>query len=428
MLKIVRFCLGFVDGLLKGLPLLLAAAWIGGAGAAAGSQATLKDVRFGENGDVTRIVLDLSEEVGYRAFALTGGDGRIVIDLERLDYEVAGGRWLAGQGLGEGKGRGHVSKFRYAHNSQAASRIVLDLKRPAIIKEAFGIPPSGQNANYRLVIDLKAADGVLFAASLDETYGGWTPPTVVATPTPASASKAKKIIVIDSGHGGRDPGAIGPKNTYEKTLTLAAGLKLKDILERRGLYDVVLTRDSDEFLDLEERTQIARAAGADLFISLHADANRNLSVRGSSVYTLSEKASDEYAKKVRAEGNYHIIDDANDSASEVEGILFDLARRETKNQSARFAEVLIPELVGATKVVNNTHRRAGYRVLLAPDVPAVLLEMAFLSNAEDEKLLRNPAWRNNLMVAVADAIDAYFSGRGMSEQVRQAAAGAAPIN
>lgn len=220
----------------------------------------------------------------------------------------------------------------------------------------------------------------------------------------------KKVVVIDPGHGGTDPGAIGVNGTKEKTVTLAAAQELQTRLEAIGDYRVVLTRAGDERLALQERAPIARNAGADLFISIHADALKDRSVRGASVYTLSEEGTQRSAVVAEEEGDLVVFDvDLRRTDPDVRGILFDLAHEHTGSRSDQLAELIVARLGGVTPLLNNTHRRGDLRVLLAPDVPAVLLELGFLSNADDERNFVSEAWRSRTMAAVAKAIDSYFN-------------------
>ena len=222
------------------------------------------------------------------------------------------------------------------------------------------------------------------------------------------AMAAKKVIVIDPGHGGRDPGAVGPKGTLEKTITTAAGLELKALLESTGRYSVLLTRGGDSYVKHDDRIRLARRQQADLFISLHADSAPNSKTRGASVYTLADRARGR-SKRIVNSQNWIMDVDLSEQSDPVGDILVDLAQRSTESQSEAFADILLDNLDGKTALVGNSHRRAGYYVLLAPDVPAVLLELGFLSNAEDEALLRTKAHRVALMKAVRQSVDTYFS-------------------
>ena len=219
-------------------------------------------------------------------------------------------------------------------------------------------------------------------------------------------------MVIDAGHGGVDPGAIGVRGTLEKNVTLAAARELRRQLEATGRYRVVMTRSDDTFLRLRERVNVARTNGAELFISLHADSHPNPNTRGLSVYTLSATASDkEAAALAQRENKADLIAGVNLSAEsrEVVDILIDLAQRETMNLSAHYAGMLVDNLREAVTLLPKTHRFAGFAVLKAPDIPSVLVELGYMSNREEERLLRDPDYRRRLMGAIVRATDAYFA-------------------
>ncbi len=242
------------------------------------------------------------------------------------------------------------------------------------------------------------------------------PQQAVQPPSPSMESFAKAkdgvpVIVIDPGHGGVDPGATGVSGTYEKHITLAMARELKTMLERNGRYRVHLTRDRDVFIRLRERIAIARAQGADLFVSLHADAVQNPQIRGLSVYTLSRNASDAEAQALAEKENKADLIagiDLTHESADVAGILIDLAQRETMNRSAGFATELVDEVGQEMDLLGNTHRFAGFAVLKAPDVPAVLVEMGYLSNESEEKMLRQPQYRARLAKSIAKAVERFF--------------------
>ena len=222
------------------------------------------------------------------------------------------------------------------------------------------------------------------------------------------APQTKRLIVIDPGHGGRDPGAVGSKGTLEKTVTSSAAKELKRLLEATGRYEVVLTRDRDSYVDHDERVRIARARQADLFISLHADSTTNAKTRGASVYTLAARAKGR-SKRIVNTQNWIMDVDLTEQSDPVGDILVDLAQRSTQTQSELFADILLHNVEGVSTMVGNSHRRAGYYVLLAPDVPAVLFELGFLSNPKDETLLKTKAHRDKLMRQVRLSVDEYFT-------------------
>jgi N-acetylmuramoyl-L-alanine amidase len=239
--------------------------------------------------------------------------------------------------------------------------------------------------------------------------------TVPAVPSPdkavAGANDRIPTIVLDPGHGGKDPGAIGAHGTMEKDVNLEMAKQLKALLEATGRYKVVLTRTDDRLLPLRQRIDVARAAKADLLISLHADHNENADLRGASVYTLSETASDAEAAAVAARENKDGVITGVDLTTQnamVTSILIDLAQRETKNLSARFASLLTDQLDERTLVLRDSHRFAGFVVLKALDVPSVLLELGYLSNADDEAALGSKRHRRVVAKAIRDAIDQYF--------------------
>jgi N-acetylmuramoyl-L-alanine amidase len=384
----------------------------------------IQAIRFGETSAVeTRVVLDVAGDI-QTGGAPVEGARTLTLTFDPATTVAAGA--LAGQG------KGLVA--RYAFQATAPASLELSFKSSSKIKSLFVIPPSASNVRHRLVIDLEigapAATPVAAAAAPEPKYETLTEviaasipsPSVETTPAPglkppatpptAVASVTKPIIVIDPGHGGSDPGAAGAGGTKEAAVNLAAALVLAETLEKTGRYTVVMTRRTDMRLAHDERSRLARDAKADLFISLHADAHNDAKVRGASVYTLSQEGTERSAREALAQGNYHVFDvDIGQTDPEVGGILYNLAQRKTENESDRFAEILVNRLRSTTPLLNNSHRRGNFKVLLAPDVPAVLLELAFISNTKDEANLKSEAWRKRTMAAVAGAIDAYFVER-----------------
>jgi N-acetylmuramoyl-L-alanine amidase len=231
---------------------------------------------------------------------------------------------------------------------------------------------------------------------------------------PIKPEDGKPVIIIDAGHGGIDPGAIGASGTLEKEITLAYARAVAQALAATGRYHVVLTRKKDNFIRLRQRIAIARGAGADLFLSLHADKDGTSALRGASVYTLSEQASDAEAEALATKENKADIIAGVDLSNEnqvVTDILIDLAQRETQNLSARFAGMLVLELKQETTLLHNTHRFAGFAVLKAPDVPAALVELGYLSSRQDESLLASSQHRAKMAAAIVRAANAYFDWR-----------------
>jgi N-acetylmuramoyl-L-alanine amidase len=286
-----------------------------------------------------------------------------------------------------------------AEATGSGTRIRIDLAADGRIKRRFLLPPADGVTHYRYVIDVAAEPGAQAPIQA-------APPTRLRAATLRAPLPLKKVVVIDAGHGGNDPGARG-QDSVEKDINLAAALALKARLERTGRYKVVLTRDADVYVPLEDRVRVAQRADADLFISLHSDSGPDANLRGASVYTLSDKAFSRAARFVKADDWYMRASLAADPG--VSDILFDLTQRATKNRSAIFAESLMAKLQGHTPLLRSSHRSAGFMVLLAPDVPAVLLEMGFITNPQDERRLRDEGERTEMADAVAESIDEYFS-------------------
>ena len=350
--------------------------------------AGVQKVRFGGDRTETRVVIDLDRAAAGKLISDGASDQRLVLALPNVT--ISGDLQGAGQGL--------VKRW-LIDEAAGGARLRLDLVGKVEVRRRFLLPPGDGASAYRYVIDLKAVDGAVAPKAPRLS--------LASAPVKAAPLRLKKVIVIDAGHGGKDPGSLGA-NTYEKDVTLAAAKALKTRLERTGRCQVVLTRETDTFIPLESRVQIARRADADLFISLHADSGPDTSTRGASVYTLSEKGTervglvldkDDWLMKANLPGRDRAVSQ----------ILLDLSQRATKNRSSAFAQLLLANVGEETALLRRSHRDAGFIVLLAPDVPAVLLEMGFITNPEDEAFLTTKASRARLVDAVGDSIEAYFS-------------------
>lgn len=366
------------------------------------------DLRVGPKAAETRVVLDFNEPVEFQVFTLTDPD-RVVIDLPEVGWRLPPRPLPRRIGL--------LERLRYGLFRKGKSRLVLDTTGPASVKQAFLLKPEG-TVLYRLVVDLVAGRTTAPVAGAPGRGAATAPgvrtagPAIGLPPRKPAPRGTQRVIVIDPGHGGVDPGTIGISGVYEKHLTLAAARAIAARLRRGGRYRVVLTRKRDVFRRLRHRVRLARDAGAALFLSLHADATPDRKTRGASVYTLSENASDKEAAALAEKENKADVIAGVDLSREspvVTDILIDLAQRETMNQSARFAARLVKELGRKTRLLRNTHRFAGFAVLKAPDVPSVLIELGFLSNRHDERALRSKAHRAKLAAAVGRAVDAYFA-------------------
>ncbi|NNE58755.1 MAG: N-acetylmuramoyl-L-alanine amidase [Hellea sp.] len=340
------------------------------------------------------IIGDGFEQDNVNIFEIPGAEPRVVIDI--ADAKTS----LIINGAYEGPQFDSVRGIRGAERNADDIRLVLDLKADSVLSghnitaQKIEINLSGQ-----FFVQESPVENVSALESLDQIN--------VPTPRLKPTIARRPVIVIDAGHGGHDPGALGASGLKEKKVTLLAAQELKRQLEDTNRYKVVLSRQNDSYVDHDDRLRIARANGADLFISIHADATAGSSARGASVYTLADRAKNRSRNIVNSQ-NWIMDVNLEEQTDNVGNILVDLAQRNTFSQSTEFADLLIAQLGGSTHLLRNTHRRAGYYVLLAPDVPAVLLEMGFISNPEDERLLKTSAHRQKVMRSVTAAINRYF--------------------
>ena len=351
----------------------------------------------------TRIVVHFDREPDLKWFLLRGPH-RLVIDLPETSFRLDP-RALRAHGL--------VAGVRYGQLSEGQARIILSSKGPFVV-DRVDVIQNEDAPGWRMVADISAASEKAFEAALAvqaQTTGSTRGANKHNAATTAAERPDKRFtVVIDPGHGGIDGGAESRGGTVEKTITLAFALELRKKLTDTGLYDVYLTREKDEFLRLDERVRIARQREADLFISIHADTINLKGIRGATVYTVSDKASDAESKALADREN---LADAlagieiKEENHEVADILFDLIRRETHGYSIRFARSLVGELSSSIGMINNPHRSAGFRVLKAPDVPSVLVELGYLSNPDDEEQLRSADWRAKAADSISKAVAAF---------------------
>lgn len=371
--------------------------------------AQISGLRIGQSVDGIRLVFDANAKFNYNVFTLTSPK-RLVIDTQNID--------ISPEILNNLPENPYVNNVRAGITVDSGVRIVFDLSRPVVIKKTFMLAPQS-NFKWRLAIDVQEVSESEFLSKVGASHAKNSGEYVSKSSSssknkPINNSKdksRKRIIVIDAGHGGIDPGAIGYSGTYEKNITLSMAKELKAILDKKGKYKVYLTRSYDIFIPLRERVNISRRHNADLFISIHADSAKNRKATGLSVYTLSEAASDkEAAALAEKENKADIIAGINfaDHSKDVNDILLSMAQRETNNYSAEFATLLSTRMSKIVKTVSNTHRFAGFAVLKAPDVPSVLLELGYLSNKYEEKQLKQKSYRQKLAIAASAAIDKYF--------------------
>jgi N-acetylmuramoyl-L-alanine amidase len=377
---------------------------VGVAAADGPPRAELLKIRIGGDLHQTRVVIELDKSATGRLISdKDTPTKKVALALMRVD--TAGDMAGAGEGL--------VTRWT-VDGVGGSARVNLELRKDAVVLRRFLLPPAAGLNAYRYVLDLgeyPPGAGPPAQAPTGQTGQSFsvTPTAPLVTTARLQAPRAKKVIVIDAGHGGRDSGALG-STTQEKTDTLMAAKDLKTRLERTGRYTVVMTRDTDAYIPLETRVLIARRANADLFISLHADSIGTVgaATRGASVYTLSERGADRTARGVFGRSDWFMNVNLPGQDSATKRILLDLTQRQNVNRSSTFAELLLERLNGVTPLLRRSHRDANLMVLLAPDVPAVLLEMGFITNAEDEEALADPDHRKKVMGAVTDAIEGYF--------------------
>ncbi len=370
-------------------------------------------------GDIkqTRFILDLDKNIQFSAFTLAD-PYRVVVDMPQVSFQLAAGTGSAGRGL--------IKAFRYGLVMPGGSRIVFDLTGPAkianshVLDAANGQPP-------RLVLELEQVDRTSFVQSLAAASRPELRPAIAdaagtaavaesaATAKPAAPADLRPVVVIDPGHGGIDNGTQAGGES-EKSLVLGFGLALRDRLEKSGKYRVVMTRTDDTFIPLADRVRIARNQSAALFVSIHADAlpRREGDARGATIYTLSDRASDAEAERLaEAENKADAIGGVNltEEPTDVADILIDLAQRETRTFSNRFARLLMGEMKNTVRMHKRPLKSAGFRVLKAPDVPSVLIELGYVSNKGDREHLVSENWRSRTVGSMAQAIDTFLAKR-----------------
>ncbi|MCP4618954.1 MAG: AMIN domain-containing protein [Bradyrhizobium sp.] len=386
--------------------------------AAVSSYPIASDARLAGDARQTRFVLDLDKPITHRAFVLDD-PYRMVVDIPQVSFQLPAGVGTAGRGL--------IKAFRYGLVMPGGSRIVFDLTGPAKITNSY-VLDAANGQPPRLVLELTETDRPAFMQSLAAEPRPELRPaipdakTAAAPPAPAKPAGPpdnRPVIVIDPGHGGPDNGTqAGGSEFTEKNLVLAFGLALRDRIAKSGKYRVVMTREDDTFVPLDERVRIARAQSAALLVSIHADAlpRGEGEAQGATIYTLSEKASDVQAERLaEAENRSDAIAGVTVSDEPVvTDILIDLAQRETRTFSNRFARMLMGEMKTTVRLHKNPLKSAGFRVLKAPDVPSVLVELGYVSNKGDREHLVSENWRNRTVGAMSQAIDAFLAKRLVS--------------
>jgi len=420
----------------------------------------IEEIRYGQTSNGVRVVFDLSRKTDFRAFVLDN-PYRVVVDIPNAGWKFSKSGGVPNNSV--------IKSYRSGDLENGLTRVVFDVRGPSLINKIFALDKGGDRKD-RLVLDIDSVSRNMFEARRKDVFGSKdlksssSSPVVAQSSTPASAissklvpakaevpqavnqvketpkkaetktlvisesSKAvsstpsmpkkrpepkhdKYVVVIDPGHGGADPGAVA-NGVMEKNITLALARALRDKMHATGRYNVVMTRDRDYYIKLQDRKEIARKVNADLFISLHADSIDRNNVRGASIYTLSEKASDgETARLAESENNSGFVAgvDLGHESQEVADILLDLAMREKMNESNMFAKILESSLhVNKVNLLPNSTRSAGFAVLKAPDVPSILLEMGFISNSQEAKLLNTSEFREKVSNSILKGVDNYF--------------------
>lgn len=405
--------------------------------------AEVVSARVDANSQKTRFIADLKSAVGFNVYVLKS-PYRVIIDLPDAIFDLSPATGTTGKGL--------ISGIRFGQLDEKRSRIVIDVTGPVLIESSYAVRAKADRP-ARLIVDLIATSRQDFekayradqvanlvarenAKTAKEKDDGIIPSEL---PPISNNTKAKKkngsadqseiaklianarkrrrgnfLVVIDPGHGGIDPGATSPKGLKEKNIVLAFAKKLRVQLARHKHIKVALTRESDKFIRLRNRAKLAHKLRADLFISIHADSFRSPRVRGTALYTLSEKASDEEAAELaERENRADIIGGVNlaGETKDVTNILIDLAQRETKNHSVYFGKKTIIEFARVTRMRKRPIRSAGFVVLKAPDVPSVLIELGYLSNKHDAAQLNSTKWQNKMAKALAASVAKYFQAR-----------------
>ncbi len=369
------------------------------------------DVSAVGDDDAGRLILRFDRQVAV-THQLLDHPWRLVLDFERIGY----GFELTDDTLG-----GLFVNVRYGDMSTTSSRMIFDMAAPFEVARLETGPNGGL---YQVVLDVKRTPEAAFRQAMVDTMQTSSivrrsdkSDRLGAEPVSRTRETGAFTVVLDPGHGGIDSGAVGVKGTREKDVVLKFAHQMREELERIEGIRVLMTRQTDVFVPLNDRVRFARQHNASLLVSLHADSVRQSYVRGATVYTISDKASDDVAAEIARSENLSDqiagITQQKDERSPVTDILVDLARQETLGFSVQFARLLVSHISNSSRMIRNPHRYAGFRVLKAPDVPSVLIELGYLSNKDDEVLLNQADWRAELAAELAAAVMEYaeLSGR-----------------
>lgn len=374
-------------------------------------------LRIDAAGAQTRLTLEVEGPIKPTVF-LVANPPRLIVDVPDLSFRLPAEAGKSGKGL--------VAAFRYGLLTPRRSRLVVETTGPVRITRSELVSAAGSR-RHELILALSATDPASFAATVVEDRPAAAAPAVAAggvdgIDPAARPAKPRPVVVIDPGHGGVDPGAVGTNGVLEKNIVLAVAREIKAILASRKRYDIVMTRATDVFVSLDNRVEISSAADADLFVSIHADSltesDLARNIRGATVYTLSERASDEQARRLAEKENAAdliagLTGGSGQETDDVRDILIDLLRRETANNSMDLRGVLVAELRKSIAMSREPQRSAAFRVLKQPKAPSVLIELGYMSNPQDQALMTTAEWQKKVAASIARAIEAYL-GRHMA--------------
>jgi N-acetylmuramoyl-L-alanine amidase len=376
-------------------------------------------VRVSSTPERARLIVDLSRPTEFAIATLSEPD-RIAIDVRMSELAVASPPPVAGE-------EGLVNFYSIGLFETDRVRTLLTLSAPAQVQQAYVLDAVADQP-ARLVVDLiadtpeafaeRAAANLAASRAASQSVAGAPVPDMGEPSTPPAAGPpvpVKPLVVIDPGHGGIDNGASAPNGLREKDIVLGYAKQLQALLMASGRFDVALTREDDTYLTLEARVALARQNKADLFVSLHADSFQQSDIRGASVYTRDERATDVLDKVLAENENRRDIVAGfamPQMDAQVVDILVDLMRREMRRQSFLAAQAIVHQLEPSVTLRRFPVRQADFFVLQAPDVPSVLVELGFLSNAADIKNLLTAGWRDRTVDALARGIAQYFDGLG----------------
>lgn len=361
------------------------------------------------DGELTVFSLTLSHGVQAQIFTVDN-PYRVIVDLPDVAFKLPAGTGSEPAGL--------VKVFRYGLFAEHKARVVIEARGPVKVASA-GMTRAGRGQAVMLKISLAATDEATFAAGMGAAPDA-EEATIPVAPPQEKAANSKPVVLIDPGHGGIDPGAIGSGNVTEKSIVFAVAQQLEAVLKASNRYDVRMTRTRDVFVPLDKRVKMSAEFSADLFISLHADAIAELAyaenIRGATIYTLSERATDERSRLMAEKENASDLIAGmsgvdEDGGDQVKDILYDLLRRETLNFSADFSNLLVSRLSKSIAMSKDPQKSAAFKVLKQPHAPSVLIELGYMSNSRDQATMTTKAWQTKVAGAIGAAVNSYFNKR-----------------